>query len=161
MTKYKPWLVLIVIFVVGILTGAALTIGLASHFMHAPGPQQIRNHWMMRLVRDLKLTPDQQAKIDPILADAETKIQALHRDEMEHGSQIFKAANNQIAAVLTPEQQGELRQIESDREKMFSRHMHPSAPPHDGADATPHHGGPDDGSPSPTNAPAPAAPAGT
>ena len=34
------------------------------------------------------------------------RFRALHREEMEHGSQIFKAANDQISALLTPESKG-------------------------------------------------------
>ena len=106
-------LLLLLIFVLGIVTGSTLTIGLAPHFAHVPGAAQMKNHWMMRLVQRLKLTADQQAKIQPILTDAETKIQALQRDEVEHGSQIIKAANDQISAVLTPDQKAELESVES------------------------------------------------
>jgi len=129
-SRLKPWLLLAVIFIVGIVTGAALTIGLGSHFMHPPGEQQMRSHWMAQLVQRLNLTADQQAKIQPIVTDAETKIQSLHRDEVDRGSQIFKAAHDQISALLTPEQNVELQKLESDREKRFSEHMHR----HDGTD---------------------------
>jgi Spy/CpxP family protein refolding chaperone len=130
-SNFKPWLVLAVIFIAGILTGSALTIALSSHFMKPPAPRDMRQHWMTRLTDRLKLTPDQQAKIQPILADTVTKVQALHRDEVQRGSQIFKAANEQIAALLTPDQNVELQKMEAEREKMFSGHMH-------------RHGGPDD-----------------
>ena len=144
-SQLKPWLLLGGIFIVGIVTGSALTIGLASHFMHPPGEQQLRSHWMMRLTERLNLTADQQAKIQPILTDAATRIQALHRDEVGRGSQIFKAANDQISALLTPEQQVELQKMESEREKMFSGHMHPWGPQHDGPGGMHPHGGPDEG----------------
>jgi len=146
----KPWLVLAVIFIAGILTGVALTMALSPHFEKPPGPRDMKQHWMARLTERLKLTSDQQAKIQPILTDAATKLQGLHRDEVERGSQIFKAANDQISALLAPNQKVELQKMESEREKMFLGHMH-------------HHGGPgDDGgmppSPppgSPPNAPPP------
>jgi Spy/CpxP family protein refolding chaperone len=131
-SQLKPSLLLLLIFVLGIVTGSTLTIGLAPHFAHVPGAAQMKNHWMMRLVQRLKLTADQQAKIQPILADAETKIQALQRDEVEHGSQIIKAANDQISAVLTPDQKAELEKMESEREKLFLSHMHHRGNPHDG-----------------------------
>lgn len=158
MSKFKPWLYLATIFVVGAVTGSALTIGLASHFMKPPGAQQMKQHWMMFLTKQLNLTPDQQAKIQPILTDAESKIQALHRDEMERGSQIIKTANDQIAAILTPDQKAQLAKLEAEREKMFSGHMHPwghgGMHPHGGMMS--HHDGPDDDGAKPgsqTNAP--------
>ena len=160
-SKLKSWLLLGVIFIVGVITGSALTIGLGSHFMHQPGEQQMKRHLMAHLVNRLNLTADQQVKIHPIVADAETKIQSLQRDEVERGSQIFKAANEQISALLTPEQKVELQKMESEREKMFSGHMRPWGPPHDGPGGLRHHGGPDgDRMPPPPDAPTNAAPRG-
>ena len=130
-SQIKPWLLLGAIFIVGVVTGSALTVGLGPHFMHSPGPRDMKKHWMTHLTQELNLTADQQAKIQPILTDAETKIQALHRDEMEHGAQIFKAVHDQISALLTPDQQVELLKVESEREKKFSDHMRPSPTPSD------------------------------
>ena len=145
-SKFKPWLLLGVIFIVGVVTGSALTIGLASRFIHPPGEQQMKLHWMARLTDRLNLTADQQAKIQPILTDAATKIQSLHRDEVERGSQIFKAANDQISDLLTPEQKVGLQKMESEREKKFLDHMRPwGAPPRDGPGGMHRHGGPDNG----------------
>jgi protein CpxP len=159
--NFKPWLVLAVIFVAGILTGASLTIALSPHLTHAPGPHDMRKSWMARLTERLNLTADQQAKIQPIVTDAETKIQALHREEVGRGSQIFKSAHDQISALLTPAQQVELQKMENERKKMFSSHMHPGEPPHEGAGDSHAPGGPGDvdGTPGPppndasTNAP--------
>jgi Spy/CpxP family protein refolding chaperone len=160
--KLKPWAVLTVIFIVGAITGSALTIGLGSHFMHSPGPRDMKRHWMAHLTHDLNLTTDQQARIQPILADAETKIQALHRDEIERGSQILKATDDQISTLLTDAQKTELQKMEEEREKMFSGHMRPWGAPHDGPGPMDRPDEPDDRMPPPpppealpANAPAP------
>jgi Spy/CpxP family protein refolding chaperone len=131
-SKLKSWLLLSVIFVVGIITGSTLTVGLAPHFMHPPGVRDMKRHWMTYLTRELNLTAEQQAKIQPIVADAVTRIHSLHRDEVERDSQIFKAADDQISPLLTPGQKMELQKMESDREKKFSDHMRRWAPPQDG-----------------------------
>jgi len=156
-SNLKPWLVLAVIFIVGVVTGSALTIGLGSRFIHPPGEEQMGRHWMAQLVQRLNLTADQQAKIEPIVTDAETRIQSLHRDEVERGSQIFKAAHDQISALLTPEQNVELQKMEAEREKRFSDHMRSS---HEGPGGMHHYGGPGDGGmpPPPPAAPTNAAP---
>ncbi len=107
---------------------------------------------MARLTHDLNLTADQQAKIQPILTDAETKIQALHREEVGHGAEIIKGADDQILPLLTPEQKDKLQKLESEREKMFSGHMRPGG--------IHHHDGPDGSSPPPPpNTPSEPAPA--
>jgi Spy/CpxP family protein refolding chaperone len=160
----KPWLVLGIIFIVGVVTGVALTIGLAPHFKNQPGSQQLKSLWMAQLVQRLDLTTDQQAKIQPILADARNKLQLLHRDEVDRGSQIFKAAHNQISALLTPGQQVELQKMESEREQLFSDHLRPWGQREGPGGLMRHHGGPgDDGRTPPpanmsTNAPPPGPP---
>jgi len=150
MTRVKPWLLLAVIFIVGIVTGWALTMGLAPHSNQPPGEQQMKTHWMMRLTNRLNLTADQQAKIEPIVTDAEDQIQSVHRDELGRTSQILEDANRQIAAILTPEQQVELKKMETEREKQFSGHMRSWAPrggpgegPRGGPGGMPPRGGPD------------------
>jgi Spy/CpxP family protein refolding chaperone len=148
-SKLKVWLLLTIIFIVGAFTGAALTIGLAPRFLHPPGEMPTRHHLMAYFVKRLNLTTDQQAKIQPIVTDAETRIQALHHEEVERGSQIFKEASDKIATILNPDQKVELQKMESEREKMFSGHAH-------------HHNGPEDGQmpppPPPPNAPPPSTP---
>ena len=136
-SNFKPWLVLATIFIAGILTGSALTVALAPYFQKAPAPHDMRRLMMARLTERLKLTPDQQAKIQPILTDLSTKIQALHHDEVQRGSQIFKAANEQISALLTPDQQVEMQKMEAEREKMFSGHMRRHEGPGDEAGMPP------------------------
>jgi len=128
-SKLKSWLLLGVIFVVGAVSGSALTFGLAPHFMHpfqprSPEPRDMNRNWKTHLTRELNLTTDQQAKIDPILDEAVSKVQALHHDEVERGSQIFKEADDKISALLTPDQKVELQKMQSEREKMFSGHVH-------------------------------------
>ena len=121
----KPWLLLGGIFLIGVVTGGVLVMGLGPRFIH-PSLQSARGmkvHWMESLTKRLNLTADQQAKIQPILTDADTKFQALIHDERQHGSQIFKDADDQISALLTPDQQVELKKMEAEREKMFSGHM--------------------------------------
>jgi Spy/CpxP family protein refolding chaperone len=164
--QFKPWLLLAIIFAVGVITGVALTVGWGAHFRHQPGAQQINRLWMAQLVQRLDLTADQQSKIKPILADAKTKIQSLHRDEVERGSGIMKATHDQISALLTPEQKAELQKMEAEREKMFFDHMRPWGPPHDGPGGMRRHGGLDEGvmpppPPPESGAPTNAAPSGT
>ena len=138
--KMKPWLLVCGIFVIGVVTGGALTIGLGPHvyrFVHAsapPAPRDMKKNWMAHLIRDLNLNADQEAKIQPIVTDAAAKLQALHHEEMEQGSQIFKAANDQINALLTPDQQVEMQKMEAERQKMFPGHMHSGGFRHDGPD---------------------------
>ena len=136
LSRVKPWLLLALIFGVGMVTGASLAIALRSHFDHPPGGPQIRTHWMMHLTQRLNLTPDQQAKIQPILADAEQQILSVHRDEVGRVAQIIDQTNTQIAGILTPEQQVQLQQLGKEMD-MYRDRMFPGDHSHH------HWGGPD------------------
>jgi Spy/CpxP family protein refolding chaperone len=146
-TQIKPWLLLALIFIVGIVTGSALTILLRPHFERQPGGgSQMKTHLLERLNKKLDLTADQQAKIDPIISDAVSQAQKLHHDEMAHMRDIMETANRQISTLLTPDQQTKLQALQAEDQKEFSRHMH------NGGGAP--HGGP--GAPSTPNTPPPA-----
>jgi len=140
----KPWLLLGGIFLVGIITGSALTFGYASHFMHPrPDGDMKEAHWMMFLVQRLNLTPDQKAKIKPIVMDATTRIHVLHRDEVQKGSQIIRTTHESIEALLTPEQKVQLQQLEQEGEKMFQNRIRAWGPPGGGPPGGPFRDRPD------------------
>jgi len=156
--NFKPWLLLGVIFVVGVVTGGALTIGWQAHERAAfnldnrhpgAGPGQgMRQGWMAHLTKRLNLSADQQAKIQPIVDDADAKLQAVLHDEKQRGSQIFKDADDQISAFLTPDQKAELEKMRAERDKMFPGHMH-------GPGGKFNHDGRDDSMPPPPPVPSP------
>jgi Spy/CpxP family protein refolding chaperone len=138
--KLKPWLFLAMIFIAGIMTGAALTIGLGPHFKSNPGAQQMKSRWRAHLTERLNLTADQQSKIEPILTDSENKIQEARKTNMETVSQIIQKTNAQIAAILTPDQQAQLekmsKEMDQNRDRMFPGH-HSWGGPHGGPGSGP------------------------
>lgn len=143
----RPWVILGLIFLLGAATGSLLTIGFGPR-PGPPGAQQMGSHWMRHLTERLKLSDDQQKEIEPWIMDAEQRIEAAHREDVANISQIMRETNAKIAAVLQPEQRDELKAMETERERMFSHHLHG---PHGPGDF--HH--PDEEGPPP---PPPAAP---
>jgi Spy/CpxP family protein refolding chaperone len=147
----KPWMVLAVIFIAGGLSGAALTMALNAHSPHRFDPGKMRMHWKEDLTRKLNLTPDQQAKLDPILSDAEAKLQTARREQFDTFNAIFRDTDAKIAELLTPEQKTLQQQMIADREKMAASHRW-GGPPHH------HDGGPNGENPPP---PPPSGPSGS
>ena len=64
---------------------------------------------MAALLQQLNLTPDQQAKATAIMAQARTQAQAA--DDPDAKRQIFMASQQQIQAILTPEQNAKLKDL--------------------------------------------------
>jgi|SRR6266436_5436143 Spy/CpxP family protein refolding chaperone len=64
-----------------------------------------RGHGVERLTEGLNLTPDQQAKIRPIIDQAQPKIAEIHREAMQKMKAVMASTASQIRPLLTPEQQ--------------------------------------------------------
>ena len=142
--KLKPWLVLAVIFVAGVLSGAALTIVLAPRLMHPgrpPDRAQMEKHIMAQLTRELGLSADQQAKIDPIVKETAKELHEVHIDEVQRVSHIISLSNDEIKPILTPDQKTQLEKFIAEGESSFSGHGKNWGGPGF------HGGGPDGGAP--------------
>jgi Spy/CpxP family protein refolding chaperone len=78
------------------------------------------------MTETLKLTPDQQAKVQPILDQAKPQLIAIHKDAMQKSKAVMDNAMAQIRPLLTPEQQkkaDDMRQAHEDMRNAMKR-MH-------------------------------------
>ncbi len=90
------------------------------------------------LRRQLGLTPDQEAKIAPIVEKTAMQLEQIRGETGQRVRQSFEDAHKQIAAFLTPEQKNRLAEMEKRRRAMRTQMHH-----------GPHPGGPNDGMPPP------------
>jgi Spy/CpxP family protein refolding chaperone len=67
-----------------------------------------RGHRLEQLTEGLNLTPDQQAKVQPIVNQAQPQIAAIHREAMQKMKAVMASTASQIRPLLTPEQQKKL-----------------------------------------------------
>jgi Spy/CpxP family protein refolding chaperone len=67
-----------------------------------------RGHGLEQLTEGLNLTPDQQAKVQPIIDQARPQIAAIHREAMQKMKAVMASTASQIRPLLTPEQQTKL-----------------------------------------------------
>ena len=79
---------------------------------HAPNPQKQAEH----LSKELNLTPDQTAKIEPILAARDQQTQALWQnqqltpqDRHQQMRSIDEQSEQQMSGILTPDQMAQLK----------------------------------------------------
>jgi protein CpxP len=99
------------------------------HHHHAPDPQKAA----AMLSKKLNLTPDQTAKLEPILADRDQKMSALMantalapQDRRQQFMAIHQATEQQLAGVLTPDQ---LQQMKAMRHGRRGHHGDPNQAP--------------------------------
>ena len=74
---------------------------------HKHGPKMIHKmkNPLEHLSKDLELTEDQKAKVQPIIDQAKPQIEAIHKEAMEKTHAIMESTGAQIRPLLTPQQQ--------------------------------------------------------
>src|SRR5438552_10670800 len=108
----------ILVFFAGGISGAFLGGVYAKHFFFEfHRPKMIGARMKERLRADLNLTPEQVAKISPIIDNTAAQLRDIRRDTGRRVHEIMTQAHQQMAANLTDEQRQKLQQIEE-------RHRH-------------------------------------
>ena len=114
---------------ISITTAAALSLAALVYLQakepgeHGPHPGPGPHHLMMEnplehLSKDLNLTDDQKAKVQPIIDQARPQLAAIHKEAMEKMHAVMENAGNQIRPLLTPQQQQKLDAIKKAHEDM-------------------------------------------
>ena len=70
------------------------------------------------MTRNLDLTPEQQAKIQPIIDQARPQIVAIHEEAKQKSKAVRDNTVAQIRPILTPEQQQKFDALQKAREDM-------------------------------------------
>jgi Spy/CpxP family protein refolding chaperone len=135
--KWKLVAGFLLVFIAGGITGAALG-GLYArqHFFRLHHPQLIGARMKERLRSELNLTPDQVAKISPIIDKTAVQLRDIRRETAQRVHQIMAEAHRQMAVNLTDEQQQKLQQIE-ERHRRWRHHRHWDQPPGESPSPTP------------------------
>src|SRR4029079_15048695 len=109
--KWKLVAGFVLVFVAGAIAGAALGGFYARHLffdVHRPG--RVGDRMQERLRTELRLTPEQVAKISPIVDRTAAQLQAIRRDTGRRVHGIMAEAHKEIAVTLTDEQRQKLQQ---------------------------------------------------
>ena len=77
-----------------------------------------RGNPVEHLTKSLDLTPDQQAKIQPIFDQAKPQVDAVRQDAMQKIRAIRENTQAQIRPILTPAQQQKFDALKKAREDM-------------------------------------------
>jgi Spy/CpxP family protein refolding chaperone len=118
----------ILVFVAGGITGAFFGgVYAQHHFFRLHHPQLIGARMKERLRAELNLTPEQVAKISPIIDKAAVQLREIRRDTARRVHDTIGEAHRQMAVNLTDEQRQKLQQIE-ERHRRWRHHRFHEAP---------------------------------
>jgi hypothetical protein len=123
--KIKLVLALLVMFVLGAVSGASVGWFCEPCFGGPPQEKDMGDHLLAFLTHRLHLTPDEQVKIKPITADFGRKAVALHDQALLNFNQLADATDAQIIPLITPEQKAELDKVHQERNQMLQNHEGP------------------------------------
>jgi len=122
----------ILVFVAGGISGAFLGGLYARHlFFGFHQPEQIGARMKERLRAELNLTPEQLAKVSPIIDKTAVQLRDIRRDTGRRVHETIAEAHRQMAANLTDEQRQKLQQIEERHRRWRHHGFHelPAEPP--------------------------------
>jgi Spy/CpxP family protein refolding chaperone len=121
--KWKLVAGFVLVFVAGGIAGVALSGFYARHlFFDAHHPRRVGDRMKERLRAELSLTPEQVAKISPIVDKTAAQLQEIRRDTGRRVHEIMTEAHKEIAVNLTDEQRQRLQQIEERHRRWRHRH---------------------------------------
>jgi hypothetical protein len=115
----KPWklvLTFVAVFVAGAVIGALAT----THFVHPPfGPppsgDEFTRHIMGQLRRELNLSPEQSAKIEPVIAHNVQELMAFHRQLEAQVQTSLDTTDKQVEELLDPAQRAAFAKFRAKR----------------------------------------------
>jgi hypothetical protein len=126
----------LLVFVAGGITGAFIGGWYAQNqFFELHHPERIAGRMKERLRTELSLSPEQVAKISPIVDKTTAQLRDIRRDTGRRVHEIVADAHQQIATQLTDEQRQKLKQMEERHRQWRHRRFHdhsdeePSATP--------------------------------
>ena len=123
--KWKLIAGFVLVFIAGGIAGAALGGWYARHvFFEVHRPGRVGDRMKERLRAELSLTPEQVAKVSPIVDKTATQLQEIRRDTGRRVHEIMTEAHKEIAANLTDEQRQKLQQIEERHRRWRHHHGH-------------------------------------
>jgi uncharacterized membrane-anchored protein YhcB (DUF1043 family) len=113
MKTFKAWLLLALVFLVGVVLGVAGTRLAIRHTAREAvlHPARAQLQIERRLTRRLNLDAGQQTKLDRILTDARAQLAALRQQYRPPVALVFSNANAQISAMLTLDQRLKYEQL--------------------------------------------------
>ena len=114
----------LLIFLAGGITGALVAPRFGRTFMRPPDSKQMSEHMMDRLQSGLNLTPEQVAKIKPLVEKTGADMETVRRETSKRVHDRIAQTNAQIALLLTPEQKEKFIKMEAEHRERMAR-CHP------------------------------------
>ena len=128
--KWKLAFALLLVFIAGATTGGLLTtLHTRHHFLGPPHSGAVGDRMREHLRRALDLTPEQAAKIAPIIDATSAKLESIRVETAQRVRNAMDESERQISPQLTPEQQEKLEKLKLEHHRVLTHHGFIPPPP--------------------------------
>jgi hypothetical protein len=115
--KAKITITLIAIFVTGVIAG-----GFAKSRGHRPAFGNLTDRQMTQMIKELELTDDQIARIQPIVEDISEDIRLMRLETRANLARLYHGMTQQVVSELTAEQT-DIFKARQDERRRRAEHM--------------------------------------
>ena len=120
--KWKLIAGFLLVFVAGGVTGGFIAAASIRHYFVAGGHSSVAAQRMRdRLRTELELTPEQVAKISPIVDKTTAQLEEIRKDTARRVHDTFANAHSEIAADLNPQQKAKLDDLRERHHRLMRR----------------------------------------
>lgn len=129
--KWKLAFAFLLVFIAGVTTGALFGTHQIKRriFLGPPHSGDVSERMRGHLQEALDLTPEQAAKIAPIVDATSAKLEAIRVETAERVRQVMEESKTEIAPQLTPEQQKKLQALKQKHIRILKHHGFSPPPP--------------------------------
>jgi len=121
MRRFKPWLVVTLVFLAGVVFGVVATRVVVRHVVRTAilHPEKMRDRIERDLTRHLKLTDQQRPQVHAALVRAHERLQALRWEFQPRFVEILDGTRSEILPALTPEQRERFEQFREENRRLW------------------------------------------
>lgn len=113
MNRWKSIIGVLLIFGAGFLSGFTVSSYFEKGASGPPRPDEFLSFVQEKTIRELSLTPEQQAVFAQAVVQARKELEHLNREVHPRVRAIIREAQDKLVPVLTPEQKAKLEEIRS------------------------------------------------
>ena len=122
--KWKLAFAFLLVFIAGVTTGClfgALHLK-KRHIIGPPHSGDVAGKMREHFRKALDLTPEQEAKILPVIDATSTRLEAIRLETAERVRAVMAESKREIAPQLSPEQQEKLNKLEAHHRRIMIHH---------------------------------------
>jgi uncharacterized protein YneF (UPF0154 family) len=115
MKNWKAIIGVLLVFVLGMVAGGLVTLGVIRHQLGTRGPQAMVNFVVRRLSWELRLDAAQREQLRTIVADTQQEIRTARRQVQPQIEQTLAKTEERIRAMLRQDQQEKFDKLLAER----------------------------------------------